>query len=104
LTHPDLSDAPDAEARFAVLEAAYRRALVGAEGPLLEPAASSTVRITVHDDPTPRRAATGATIPIAAQATPRKIEVQAGRGETQQVGQSEQSARGESSGGESPSQ
>src|SRR5688572_26531525 len=63
-THPDVSDAPDAEARFTALAAAYRRALVGAEKPLLEPGAASNVRVTMRiarEDPFLRRAApTGA--------------------------------------------
>jgi HSP20 family protein len=43
------------------------------------------------------------TIPVAAEAKPRKIQVQAGGSEPHQIGQSEQSTQSQSS-GESPSQ
>ena len=38
------------------------------------------------------------TIPVATEAKPRKIQVQAGSSEPQQIGQSEQSAQGQSTG------
>ena len=60
-THPDVSDAPDAEVRFTALAAAYRRALVGAAEPLLEPDPSPRVRVseqTTRADPLLHRVGT----------------------------------------------
>jgi hypothetical protein len=49
-THPDVSDSPDAAARFAALTAAYRRAIAGVDPATLEtaapPAAPAATRVT----------------------------------------------------------
>ena len=47
-THPDVSDAPDAAARFAAISAAYRRAIDGAGTPTLTEATAPAAPVTVR--------------------------------------------------------